>query len=368
MLESHRRLYNECLFERKSAWETNQKSVKYTEQSSWYKKARKTNSYYARLNFSSAQGTMGRLDTAFQNFFRRLKQGEKPGYPRFQAKGRFSSISFPSHGDGIKLKSLGRKLYVQHVGLIRVKLHRPIEGQIKTLSVKQEGSKWYLVVTCDLGPIEVPKHQGPSVGIDVGLEHFLTTSKGDHVANPRFLKQELPALRRAQRAVARKKKGGSNREKAKRAVRRLNGKITNQRQEFHYKTAKSITDTYSLIAMEGLNIDHMLKNHRFARSISDAGWYNFRKILTHLAEKAGAQVVVVDPSGTSQECSGCKTIVSKDLNVRWHDCSNCGLSLHRDHNSGITIENRALETLARMELAGPNQGVLPDVPRSRLLQ
>src|ERR1051325_6336487 len=126
-LETHRRLYNACLEQRKTVYATEKRSVQYPEQSSWFKEQRATNPYFARLNFSSAQATMRRLDKAFANFFRRVQEGNsKPGYPRFKSRDRYDSVTFPAYGDGVRLK--GTKLYVQHVGTIRVKLHRPVEG------------------------------------------------------------------------------------------------------------------------------------------------------------------------------------------------------------------------------------------------
>ena len=153
-LETHRRLYNACLEQRKTAWETERRSVRYVQQSAWFKAQRAANPFFARLNFSSAQATMRRLDKAFSNFFRRVKEGAaKVGYPRFKGRDRFDSIEFPAHGDGCKLA--GNRLYVQHVGTIRIKLHRPIEGRIKTVTLKRVAGKWYAIFSCDLGPIEI---------------------------------------------------------------------------------------------------------------------------------------------------------------------------------------------------------------------
>jgi putative transposase len=290
-----------------------------------------------------------------------VKSGETPGYPRFKARDRYTSILFPSHGDGIRLT--GDRLRVQHVGTVRVKLHRPTEGKIKTLALKEDAGKWYLVVSCDLGDVPVPTHCGPAVGIDMGLESFLTTSEGERVENPRYLKTALPALRRANRAVSRKTKGGANRRKAVARLRRAHRRVGNLRREHQFQVAHRLTSRYGLIAVEGLNVDTMLKNHRLARSIADAGWSGFVGILAHKAEKAGARVVEVDPRGTSQACFGCGVVVPKTLSVRWHECPDCGLSLHRDHNAALNILRRGL---ARMEPAGLNtHGEC--VPRSRLL-
>jgi putative transposase len=255
-LETHRRLYNQCLEQRKTSYETEKRSVKYTEQSAWFKAQRVVNPFFARLNFSSAQATMRRLDKAFANFFRRVQEGaDKAGYPRFKARDRFDSIEFPSHGDGIRLN--GDRLRVQHAGTIRVKLHRPVEGTIKTVSLKREAGKWYVVFSCDLGVVTVKPSMLPPVGIDVGLESFLTTSDGKKEPNPRYLKTELPALRRAGRAVSRKKRDGSNRRKAVRLLAKIHTRVRHVRREHHFQVACRLVLAYGLIAVESLNIQGM---------------------------------------------------------------------------------------------------------------
>jgi putative transposase len=341
MLESHRRLYNACLEQRKTAWQTEQRPVKYTEQSAWFKQRRAENSYFARLNFSSAQATMRRLDKAFANFFRRLKEGnQEPGYPRFKSRDRYDSIEYPAYGDGIRLN--GDRLRVQHVGVIRVKLHRAYQGAVKTATLKREAGKWYLILSCDLGEVQIAQSPLPPAGIDVGLESFLTDSDGNQEPNPRYLKTVLPKLRRVSRSVSRKKKCGKNRRKAVRRLQRLHSRVKNLRREHHHQVANRVVRRCGLIAVERLSIRGMLKNHRLARSIADAGWSGFLATLRNKAESAGVRFVEVDPQGTSQECSQCGREVRKELSVRWHRCSACGLSLHRDHNSARNVLARGL--------------------------
>lgn len=364
MLESHRRLYNACLEQRKTVYESEKRSVKYTEQSAWFKVQRAINPYFARLNFSSAQATMRRLDKAFVNFFRRVKEGaDEPGYPRFKSRDRFDSIEFPAYRDGIRLN--GERLYVQHVGTIRVKLHRPVVGIIKTITLKREADKWFVVFSCELPDVPIMDSGKPAVGIDVGLTHFLTTSDGTTEPNPHYLKDALPKLRVAGRAVSRKKKkGGRNRRKAVRCLQRIHARVKNVRREHHFQVACRLVLVYGLIAVESLNITGMLRSRRFSRAIADAAWGGFVSILKHKAEKAGAVVVEVDPRGTSQRCSRCQNEVKKNLSVRWHDCPHCGLSLDRDHNAALNI--LALARLVRTEPVGDNVGQqVRRLPRSR---
>jgi putative transposase len=180
MLETHRRLYNSALKERREIYEAEGQPVPYAEQSGKLKEARKCDPYLARTNFSSTQATLRRLDRAFKSFFRRVKAGEVPGYPRFKGRDRFRLVEFPSYGDGCRLKDNGR-LYLQHIGHIKVKLHRPIEGKIKTCSVKKSCGKWYANFSCDLGDAPEATCYGAAVGIDLGLKAFLATSDGEAV-------------------------------------------------------------------------------------------------------------------------------------------------------------------------------------------
>jgi putative transposase len=365
ILETHRRLYNACLEGRKTAYEAEGKSVKYTDQSARFKEERATNPFYARLNFSSAQATMRRLDKAFQAFFRRVKAGEKPGYPRFKGRDRFDSVEFPKHGDGIRLA--GNRLRIQHVGTIRVKVHREVIGTIKTATLKREADKWYVVLSCDLGDVPIPEGDKPPVGIDVGLEAFLTTSDGDREPNPRYLKDALPELRRKARSVSRKVKGSKKRRKAKHQLAKVHARVRDLRKEHHHQVALRLVRRYGLIAVESLNIEGILKNDRLARSISDVAWGNFLLTLKCKAESAGASVVEVDARGTSQLCSGCGIEVRKELSARRHNCPHCGLSLHRDENAARNILARGLT--ARIGLAGRNVGhKVKRAPGSRRLQ
>jgi putative transposase len=351
-LETHRRLYNICLDYRQLAYDTFGASVSYEDCSRWFTHQRQTNPYFARINFSSAQATMRRLDKAFQGFFRRVEAGEQPGYPRFKGHDQFDSIEFPAYGDGIKL--VNGKLRVQHVGTIRINLHREIPGKIKTVTLKREAGKWYAIFSCDLGPIAIEPSTNPPVGIDVGLESFLTTSDGDQEPNPRYLKTALPELKRAQRSLSRKRKGGRNRRKSRHKLAKIHARVKRLRKEHHHQVASKLVRRYGFIAVESLNVRGMLKNDRLSRAISDAGWSGFLLTLRHKAESAGVAFVEVDARGTSQRCSRCGQVVPKRLWDRWHDCNSCGLSLHRDENSAKEILRLGL--LARTGPAGHNVG------------
>ena len=365
MLETHRRLYNECLANRISAYISRGETVTRFDQTKWFTSARRSNRFYGRLSVSSARGTIRTLDMAYSAFFSRVAKGTANlGFPRFKPKGRFSSFDFLSHGDGVRLS--GSVLYVKYIGSVRVRMHRPCDGEIRTVRIKKECGKWYACFVCLVQPQVATTGVKDSVGIDVGVDNFLVTSRGNAISNPRFLENELPKLRRLQRAHSRKKKGGSNRQKSRRKIAKLHARIANQRRDFHHKVALKLVRRYGWIATESLNIRGMLRNGRLAKAIADAGWYSFQQILCNKAESAGCKVVKVDPRGTSQTCP-CGESVPKKLSDRWHECPACGFSANRDHASALVILQRSLEDAqARAEPAGVNVNHLVKRPqRSR---
>lgn len=337
LLETHRRLYNRALAERKETWEREQRSVHYGQQSAHLKQERLTNPYLQQANFSSCQATLRRLDKAFAAFFRRLKAGEKPGYPRFKGQGRFDSVEFPAYGDGCKIKDDGR-LYIQNIGTLKVKWHREWDGVIKTVSLKREAGDWYVVFSCDLGESEVSPSTHPDVGIDLGLKSFLMTNEGEEVKPPKYYRRAQKALRRAQRKVARRKKGSNRRKKAVRLLQKHHRHIANKRRDFHHKTARSLVKRYGMIAHEDLNVSGIART-RLAKSTLDVGWASFLAVLTHKAEDAGVKVIAVPPHNTTQMCSACEKIpeVKKTLKDRVHLCPFCGYTADRDVNAAQNV-------------------------------
>ncbi len=230
----------------------------------------------------------------------------------------------------------GARLYLQGIGQVKVKLHRTVEGTIKTVTLRRKAGKWYVCLSCEM--VDVPlAPTGQSVGIDVGLTHFLTTDTGETVANPRPLKRAQRRLRVLQRALARCKRGSARRAKVKKQVVALHEKVANVRKDFHHKTARTLVQSNDVIVHEDLAVKNMVKNHSLARAIHDAAWSQFLTILTRKAEEAGRQAIAVDPRGTSQTCP-CGASVPKTLADRWHDCPVCGLSLPRDQVSAMLIK------------------------------
>ena len=339
LLRLARQLYNAALQQRRDAWKYQHKSLNYYDQANQLKEVRNEIPEFAQLNFSAAQDMLRRLDKSFKAFFRRVKSGEVAGFPRFKGRDRFDSITFPTYGDGIKIK--GGRLYVQNVGLLKIKIHRVLEGEINTVTIKRECGKWYVVFsnTVEIKPLPVSDR---TVGIDVGLESFAVTSDGEYIENPRYLREAEVVLRVAQRSVSRKKKGSNNRRKAVRLLAKKHLRVKRQRADFAHKVADNLVKNYGRIAVEDLRIKNMVRNHHLARSISDAGWGQFVSILSYKAEYAGREFVQVNPNGTSQICSGCGATVKKSLSTRVHNCPACGLSLNRDFNAALNIKRLGL--------------------------
>ena len=327
------RLYNAALQERRDAWKQARHSVSYYEQANQLKAIRADGSL-ALANFSACQDVLRRVDKTFRAFFSRIKAGQRAGYPRFRPRQRYDSLTFPSYGDGCRLRASGR-LYLQGIGDLKVKLHRPVEGRIKTVSVKREAGRWYALFSCEIEPTPLPASDN-AIGIDVGLTAFATLSDGSEIANPRHARKAQAAVRRAQRKVARREKGGNGRRKAVALLQKAHAHVANQRNDFHHKAARAIVNRFGLIAVEDLNVKG-LAGSMLARSVHDAGWASFLHMLDYKAEGAGRRVVWVNPAGTTQRCSACGTPVSKTLSQRWHHCPSCGLSLSRDQNAAREI-------------------------------
>jgi putative transposase len=334
LLDTARHLYNAALQERRDAYKMQGVSLNYYDQANELKELRQELPEVAQLNFSATQDMLRRLDKSFKAFFRRMKYGEKAGFPRFKGRDRFDSITFPTYGDGIKIKD--NRLYVQNVGLVKIKMHRSLEGGINTVTLKRECDKWYAVFsnTVKIEPLPTSNRE---VGIDVGLKSFAVTTDGEYIDNPHYLRVSQARLRVAQRKVSRRKKGSNNRRKAVKLLARQHLKIRNQRNTFLHQKANDIIKVYGYIAVEDLRIKNMVRNHHLARSISDASWGRFLSILSYKAEYAGRMFTQVNPNGTSQICSVCGYKVPKDLSVRIHNCPNCGVSLYRDFNSALNI-------------------------------
>lgn len=355
-LHGHRLLYNAALAQRKETYETTKKGVSYSNQAvALLPTLRQAHDTVARCNYSSLQQTLRRLDKAFTAFFRRVKAGEKPGYPRFKAVDRFNTINYATLGDGCQIKD--DRLYLQNIGRIKVKWHRPLQGTVRTVSVTCRNQKWHVCMIAECEPDALPP-TGKSIGVDVGLSAFLTTSNGEKVDAPQYFRTSAHLLKHAQQRVSRRKKGSHRRRNACRVAARCHERIANQRRDFCHKTALLLVQSNDLIVVEKLRIANMVKNHSLAKSIHDAAWGLFLSILRRKAENAGRRYEEVNPNGTSQLCSACGKLVPKSLAVRLHCCPACGVILDRDHNAALNILARTGPSALAAQSAVPPRSCL----------
>jgi putative transposase len=296
---------------------------------------------YADIHSHILQDVLVRLDRAFQTFFRQAKAGQKPSYPRFHGRVRYNSFTYKEFGNGARLDK--GFLVLSKIGRIVARWSRPLEGTPRTVTLSEEADGWYACFSCAEVPIQPLPLTGQDTGIDLGLESFATLATGELVENPRIFRVWELHLKRAQRRVARRVKGSRRRREAVRLLARAHQKVRRARQDFHHKAALALVRQYDTVSHEALQTANMVKNHHLAKSSSDAGWSAFLSILSCKAAYAGKTVVAVPPASTSQACSGCGVLVQKALSVRWHECPDCGASLHRDHNAALNILKRGRE-------------------------
>lgn len=295
----------------------------------------------ASVHSQVLQNVAVRIDLAFKAFFRRVKASENPGYPRFRGKGRYDSFTFPQSGFSLD----GNILRLSKIGNVKVVLHRPVEGNIKTCTIKRSSTdKWYVMFSCEWEPTPLPENN-EAVGIDVGLHSFATLSTGEHIENPRFFRQEEKALAKAQRKLSKAEKGTLERKKRRKVVARIHERIAWKRQDFIHQHSRRIINRFGIIAVEDIHVKRMLHNHCLAKSISDAAWSGFFQLLAQKAAWATRQFVAVNPAYTSQTCSSCGHRQKMPLSERVFKCPCCGLELDRDHNAAVNILGLGLQSL-----------------------
>ena len=310
-------------------------------------KLKKEHPELASLHSQVLQNISDRVWKAYQNFFRRIKEKRKGkkikvGFPR--VKKFVVSLTYPQLG----FKLAESKLCLSKVGSIPIVVHRDIEGTVKTLTVKCTKSReWYATFTTETEGTSFVPNGKPVVGIDLGLRDYATLSDGTVIQNMHFPKQNITRARRLQRRLSRKVKGSRNRRKAVLRFARFSNHIAQQRHDFLHKLSHQLVNSYGLIAHEHLSIGNMVKNHRLAGAIHDAGWGEFASMLSYKAGKAGCRAVEVDPKNTSTTCSNCGARKPMPLSERTYECEKCGLKMGRDLNSARVILARGLDTAGR---------------------
>jgi len=393
VLDRCRELYNAGLQERRDAYEmavkrhpnyyddearkllTREHAIGYYEQKRELVDIKDLRPEYREIASHVLQDVTLRLKHAFDGFFRRVQNGEQPGYPRFQGRNRYDSFCYPD-GAGWKLEAKERPaekkgivrvdLKLTKIGTVKLHLHRDMAGTIKTLTIKREGEHWYAVFACESVKPEALPTSDEDVGIDLGITHFAALSNGEFVESPRYFRRGEQKLAQAQRALATKKRASHRRARAVKQVATCHRKVRNQRQDFLHKQSRTLVNHYQVIGFEDLQVKNMTKRPQpkqgettgqylpngaaakagLNKSIQDAGWRAFTEMTSVKAAWAGRTVVFVTPHKTSQICSQClKEGPHKDLSERIHTCVHCGIVLDRDTNAAINVLQRAHQHL-----------------------
>jgi putative transposase len=292
------------------------------------------------------QNVAKRVRSGFEGYWNRKRTELKAHLPRFRGEDRYDSLTYPQLGFQLK----DGALCLSKIGDVRVVQHRPVEGQVKTLTVtRSRAGKWYAVFASEVEAKPI-RNRLPAVGVDFGLNSLVALSDGTLIEAPRSYRNAESRLRRVQRSLSRKRRGSRNREKARLRVASVCEKVANQRRDYAYKTARSIVNRYERVYVEDLKIANMVKDRRLGKSIGDAGWGMLRNALTYMAKMSEGVTAFVSPRGTSQTCSRCGAYVEKDLSVRVHRCPWCGLTIDRDVNAALNVLKRGLEIgLERVE-------------------
>ena len=315
-----RELYNAALSERRDSYKYTGKGVSYYDQKKDLPDIKDIREEYKDIHSQVLQDVMLRLDRAMKTFFRRVKNGETPGFPRFQGRNRYDSFTYPQGGYTLSEKHVS----LSKIGKIRVNLHRAIAGAIKTATVKREVDQWYIVFSCEVEQLLLPEVQS-EIGIDVGVTHFAALSDGTFIDSPRLFRQAQATLKQKQRHLSRCKRGSHRRDKACKQVAKCHRHVKNQRRDFHFKEAKKLVEQHQVIVFEQLELTNLTKHAKpkqdegtgeylsngasaksgLTKSILDAGLGQFVQIVTFKAANAGRQVYTIDPKYTSQVCSAC---------------------------------------------------------------
>lgn len=341
-----RELYNAALEERRDAYKINRVSINYQAQQNQLPEIKQTNPEYKQIHSQVLQNVLKRVDLAFDGFFRRVKAKQKAGLPRFLGQNRYDSFTFPQSGFSLTRN----KLTLSKIGTVKLKLSRPIQGRVKTLTIKNDCGKWFAIFTVETKP-EILEKTGQAIGIDAGIGSFLTLSDGSAIDNLKYYESMQKKLRVAGRRVARRKKGSNRRRKAVLQLKKIHQKIRNQRNDFQHKISTYLVKTYDVICIEKLSI-FGLSRGILSKQMNDVAIGNFFLKLKCKAENAGKTVVEVASHWTSQDCSACGERVKKDLSVRVHHCLRCGLVLDRDINAAKNILALGQSVLTQTKAVG----------------
>jgi len=355
LLDVQCELYNAALEERRGAWRWEHRSVSYVDQCRTLTTLRESRPEVLASGVTVCRGTLRRLDWAFQAFYRRCQEGQRPGYPRFRSRQRWDSLQWEDRNSWY-LDGAQRRLHLHEIGALRVRIHRPLRGTPKAITVCREGRRWWVSVRCVDVSAEPLAPTGRQVGLDLGVTVLVATSDGDLIANDRFTQRAAGRLAAAQRAVQTKQRGSKHRRRAGERVGAAHRHIRNCRRNRAHQLSRRLVNDYDLIVHEDLTIPNLVRRPRprrdgqggyqpnqaaakagLNRRIHDAGWGQLLAMISYKAESAGRSVIAVDPRNTSRTCADCGHVSAGNRRGAVFQCEACGHRAHADTNAAINV-------------------------------
>jgi putative transposase len=348
-------LYNAALEERRGAWHWERRSVSYVDQCRTLTSLRGARPEVLMAGVVVCRGTLRRLDWAFAGFYRRCHAGQRPGYPRFRPRSRWDSLQWEDR-NGWRLDAASRRVHLMGIGAIKVRLHRPIQGTPKAITVRREGRRWWVVIRCVDVPAQPLPPTGRHVGIDLGVHVLVATSDGTLITNDLHAHRAARRLARAQQGLATKQRGSKNRRRAVERVAAAHRRVRNRRSDTLHQLSRRLVNDHDLIVHEQLALSNLVRRPRprpdgaggyapngaaakagLNRCIHDAGWGTLLAMIAYKAESAGRAVIAVDPRNTSRTCAQCAHVSAGNRRGAVFRCQACGHEAHADTNAAINI-------------------------------